>query len=82
MSARSATFPISPWRSLKANRSKRQSRAIEGPAEDREIVMKIARACKGAHERGIIHRDLKPENIMLDADGEPIVMDFGARPRR
>jgi serine/threonine protein kinase len=41
------------------------------------IVKKIARGIQKAHDKGIIHRDIKPDNIMLDADGEPIVMDFG-----
>jgi serine/threonine protein kinase len=41
------------------------------------LTQKIARGMQKAHEHGIIHRDLKPDNIMVDAEGEPIVMDFG-----
>jgi serine/threonine protein kinase len=41
------------------------------------IVRKLALALQDAHAQGIIHRDLKPGNVMIDARGEPIVMDFG-----
>lgn len=41
------------------------------------LIGKLAAALGYAHHKGIIHRDIKPENIMLDADGEPLVMDFG-----
>uniref|UniRef100_A0A7C2PA92 DUF1080 domain-containing protein n=1 Tax=Schlesneria paludicola TaxID=360056 RepID=A0A7C2PA92_9PLAN len=41
------------------------------------IVRKLALALQEAHNQGIIHRDLKPGNVMIDARGEPIVMDFG-----
>jgi serine/threonine protein kinase len=40
-------------------------------------MQKIARGLQKAHELGLVHRDLKPDNIMIDADGEPVVMDFG-----
>jgi serine/threonine protein kinase len=51
--------------------------SLKDPRAVVEVVKKIARGLHKAHELGIIHRDLKPDNIMIDAEGEPIVMDFG-----
>ncbi len=41
------------------------------------MLIALAEALDYAHGQGIIHRDIKPANIMLDAKGQPLVMDFG-----
>lgn len=45
-----------------------------------EVIKLAASVCDGlhhAHQHGVVHRDLKPSNIMVDADGQPKILDFG-----
>jgi serine/threonine-protein kinase len=42
-----------------------------------DVILKMAEALDYAHARGVIHRDIKPSNILLDADGAPVLADFG-----
>ena len=46
-------------------------------SERLQIVARICDAVQHAHQKGVIHRDLKPKNILVDAFGQPKILDFG-----
>jgi uncharacterized Tic20 family protein len=47
------------------------------PAQTLALVPPLCAALQYAHDRGVVHRDIKPENILLDAAGNPRIVDFG-----
>jgi eukaryotic-like serine/threonine-protein kinase len=42
-----------------------------------KLFLKVSEAVQYAHQNLIVHRDLKPANILVNADGQPKLLDFG-----
>lgn len=40
------------------------------------VFAKICEGLDAAHVKGVLHRDIKPANILIDARGEPHLLDF------
>ena len=48
-----------------------------GSRQKLELFAQVCDAVHHGHQKGIIHRDLKPGNILVDAAGQPKIIDFG-----
>ncbi len=48
------------------------------PAEIDRILWPLLDGLEQVHATGFLHRDIKPANILLDAEGNPTLIDFGA----
>jgi serine/threonine protein kinase, bacterial len=46
--------------------------------EVRQLLIDLLPVLDYIHGKSIIHRDLKPDNIILQKDGKPVLIDFGA----
>lgn len=42
-----------------------------------QLFLKLCEAVAYAHRQLVVHRDLKPGNVLVDARGEPKLLDFG-----
>ncbi len=52
--------------------------ATSMPIDERlELFLAVADTIDYAHQRLIVHRDIKPQNVLVDALGQPRVLDFG-----
>lgn len=74
-----------PYFSMKLVEGTTLSRRIaEGPLSSRDaatMLLPVCQAIAAAHQQGVLHRDLKPSNILIDADGRPMLTDFGLAKR-
>ena len=55
-------------------------RLVPGQAPVDEVLRlfeRIVDAVQCAHEHLVVHRDIKPQNVLVDADGTPMLIDFG-----
>jgi peptidoglycan hydrolase-like protein with peptidoglycan-binding domain len=48
------------------------------PQAVERVLHPLLDGLKQVHSVGYLHRDIKPANIILDADGNPTLIDFGA----
>ncbi|MFY2825500.1 protein kinase domain-containing protein [Ruegeria sp. MALMAid1280] len=49
-----------------------------GPEFIVQVTEKMLSAVSFIHQSGMLHRDISPDNILIDENGDPVLIDFGA----
>lgn len=49
-----------------------------GPDFIVQLTEKMLSAVSFIHQSGMLHRDISPDNILIDENGDPVLIDFGA----
>ena len=57
---------------------KKHGGAFSSKYEFEQVFYPLMSGLDVLHAQGIIHRDIKPGNIMVQPDGSPVLLDFGA----
>lgn len=76
--AAGSLFYVMPWLEGGSLRDKIASGQTVPAEETLRWLLSLLSALEYLHSRQIIHRDIKPGNIMFDADGKPVLVDFGS----
>lgn len=48
------------------------------PYRVREILLQLLGAIEKVHDMDLLHRDISPDNIIIEPNGTPVLIDFGA----
>ncbi|NNE87805.1 MAG: serine/threonine protein kinase [Silicimonas sp.] len=48
------------------------------PARVKDILLQMLDAIEKVHELDLLHRDISPDNILIENNGTPVLIDFGA----
>ena len=59
-----------------------RDRGPRPPEEVAALALPLLGALAAAHRQGVVHRDIKPSNVLFDADGAPLLADFGVATSR
>lgn len=48
------------------------------PSGVKDMLLRLLDAVETIHDADLLHRDISPDNIMIDENGNPVLIDFGA----
>ncbi|RSK31633.1 serine/threonine protein kinase [Rhodovulum iodosum] len=51
---------------------------VLAPLEVQTLLMRLLDAVAFIHDQNLLHRDIAPDNILIDPQGNPVLIDFGA----
>ena len=48
------------------------------PKGVKDMLLRLLDAIETIHDQDLLHRDISPDNIVIEKDGNPVLIDFGA----